>query len=387
MSETNNIIDLMSSEELADPSISAEKLLRGDHAYYYDLFNPPFYILSRHNDVSSALRDPETFIEGFGNGPNFVESNGILSDGVHHTYIRRIVQPDFLMGSIKNLKTRLEDIADELLNKVENKEVWDLHDDLSFPLPVIIICEILGIPTDDINKFKKWADASIAQMCSDNPNEFEEELQGLEKYLLDLMFLKRNEKEEESLLSRIAHAKIDSKHLSNDEAVKLTRQIFVAGNETTTSLISNLVWRLLSIDNLWNDFIEDKINIEDAISESLRFDPPILGLFKTTSKDVDIEGSIIPKNTKIMMHYGAANRDPDIFNNPNVFDVSRDGKKVLSFSVGIHVCLGKELAKMEARIALNALRRRFPNLRLVDDGERVGPFLFWGRSKLPVSHK
>ena len=202
-----------------------------------------------------------------------------------------------------------------------------------------------------------------------------------------MIFQKRNENEEESLLSRIAHAKIDSKHLSNDEAVKLTRQIFVAGNETTTSLISNLVWRLLSIDNLWNDFIEDKINIEDVISESLRFDPPILGLFKTTSKDVDIEGSIIPKNTKIMMHYGAANRDPAVFNNPNVFDVSRDGKKVLSFSVGIHVCLGKELAKMEARIALNALRRRFPNLRLVDDGERVGPFLFWGRSKLPVSHK
>jgi cytochrome P450 len=291
------------------------------------------------------------------------------------------------MGSIKNLNTRLEDIADELLNKVKDKEVWDLHDDLSFPLPVIIICEILGIPTDDINKFKKWADASIAQMCSDNPNDFEEELQGMDKYLLDLIFQKRNENEEESLLSRIAHAKVDSKHLSNDEAVKLTRQIFVAGNETTTSLISNLVWRLLSIDNFWKDFIEDKINIEDAISESLRFDPPILGLFKTTSKDVDIEGSIIPTNTKVMMHYGAANRDPEVFTNPDVFDVSRDGKKVLSFSVGIHVCLGKELAKMEARIALNALRRRFPNLTLVDDGERVGPFLFWGRSKLPVSHK
>ena len=101
-------------------------------------------------------------------------------------------------------------------------------------------------------------------MCSDNPNDFEEQLQGMDKYLLDLIFQKRNENEEESLLSRIAHAKIDSKHLSNDEAVKLTRQIFVAGNETTTSLISNLVWRLLSIDNFWKDFIEDKINMTNA---------------------------------------------------------------------------------------------------------------------------
>ena len=102
-----------------------------------------------------------------------------------------------------------------------------------------------------------------------------------------------------------------------DEAVNLTRQIFVAGNETTTSLISNLVWRMMTIDNLWEKFVNNDIDINDAISESLRYDPPLLGLFKTTSKEVDIDGYIIPKNSKVMMHYGAANRDPVIFNDPN----------------------------------------------------------------------
>jgi cytochrome P450 len=380
-------INLMSEEEMHDPSISASKLLNGDRIYRYDLYDPPFYILSRHNDISYALREPDIFIESHGNGPNFINSNGVLSDGEHHTLIRRIVQPNFLMGSIAKLEERLIEIAEDLLDDVTEKDTWDIHDHLSFPLPVIIICEILGIPIDDINKFKRWADATVEQMCSENPLLFEEELNLMGEYLLDLILKKRVQDEDDTLLSRIAHAKIDSKYLSDDEAVNLTRQIFVAGNETTTSLISNLIWRMMTIDNLWEKFVNNDIDINDAISESLRYDPPLLGLFKTTSKEVDIDGNIIPKNSKVMMHYGAANRDPMIFNNPNSFDVSRDGSKVISFSVGVHICLGRELAKLETRVALNALKNRFPNLKLINDGERVGPFLFWGRKKLPVSHK
>lgn len=380
-------IDLMSPLELENPNISVKKLLSSGPVYYYDLFDPPFCILSRHSDVSSALLDDETFLVGQGNGPNFIESNGILSDGLHHNHIRRIVQPDFLMKSLLSLESRLREVTENLLDKVKEKDIWDIHDDLSFPLPVIAICEILGIPTDDIHKFKKWADASIAQMCSEDPLEYEKELKFMDEYLLDLIIKKRNTSEEDVLLSKIAHAKIDSKYLSDDESVKLVRQIFVAGNETTTSLISNLVWRLLSEKNLWKDFVEEKIDIDKAILESLRFDPPILGLFKATSKDIDIKGHKIPANTKVMMHYGAANRDPNVFSDPDVFDVNRDGKKVISFSIGAHVCLGRELAKMEARIALHYLKKRFPNLRLINNGERIGPFLFWGRKKLPVSHK
>ena len=379
-------LDLMSNEELLDPSISAKKLLSGNRAFYYDLFDPPFYILSRYNDIDKALRDPETFIEGYGNGPNLITSNGIISDGVHHTLIRRIVQPNFLMGSIANLEKRLEEITDDLLDNISKKEVWDIHDDLSFPLPVIIICEILGVPTNDIKKFKGWADAAVAQMCSEKPESFQKELDKMDDYFLDLILKKRSIDEDETLISRIANAKINDHYLSNDEAINLAVQLFVAGNETTTSLISNLVWRLLSIDNLWDDFVNDKLEIEGLINESLRFDPPLLGLFKTTSKEVEYDDITIPSNTKVMMHYGAANRDNEVFENPHKFDSTRDGKKVISFSVGIHICLGRELAKLETRVALRSLRKFAPNLKLVDDGQRVGPFLFWGRSKLPVSH-
>ena len=387
MNVFNNKLNLMSDEEMNDPSISASKLLNGDRIYRYELYEPPFYILSRYEDLNYALREPDIFIEGFGNGPNFVDSKGVLSDGEHHTLIRRIVQPNFLMGSIARLQNRLEEITEELLDDVEEMDEWDIHDNLSFPLPVIIICEILGIPIDDIHKFKRWADASVEQMCSEDPHSYDEELKQLEGYLLNLILKKRNQAEEDTLLSRISHAKIGKDYLSDDEAVKLTIQIFVAGNETTTSLISNLFWRMMTIDNLWERFVDGEIDINDAITESLRYDPPLLGLFKTTSKEVNINGNIIPKKTKVMMHYGAANRDPKVFNNPNIFDINRDGSKVISFSVGIHICLGRELAKLETRVALNAIKNRFPNIRLLNDGERVGPFLFWGRKKLPVTHK
>ena len=387
MNVFNNKLNLMSDEEMNDPSISASKLLNGDRIYRYELYEPPFYILSRYEDLNYALREPDIFIEGFGNGPNFVDSKGVLSDGEHHTLIRRIVQPNFLMGSIARLQNRLEEITEELLDDVEEMDEWDIHDNLSFPLPVIIICEILGIPIDDIHKFKRWADASVEQMCSEDPHSYDEELKQLEGYLLNLILKKRNQVEDDTLLSRISHAKIGKDYLSDDEAVKLTIQIFVAGNETTTSLISNLFWRMMTIDNLWERFVDGEIDINDAITESLRYDPPLLGLFKTTSKEVNINGNIIPKKTKVMMHYGAANRDPKVFNNPNIFDINRDGSKVISFSVGIHICLGRELAKLETRVALNAIKNRFPNIRLLNDGERVGPFLFWGRKKLPVTHK
>lgn len=379
-------VNLMGDDELRDPSITAAKLFGQERAYLYEKFDPPFYILSRYDDVNSALLDAETFVEGFGNGPNFVPSMGILSDAPHHTFIRNLIQRDFLAKAIGNLQPRLEVIVEDLLDAVAQKEVWDLHDDLSFPLPVIIICEILGIPTDDIQKFKVWADASVANMCTADPTEYAEPLAEMNAYILEQIHLKRAAGDSDDLLSAMAHAQQDGDYLPDEELVALAGQIFVAGNETTTSLISNLVWRLLTVDNLWGEFCCGDVDVDDAINESLRFDPPLLGLFKTTSREVEIGDTLIPANTKVMMHYGAANRDPQAFAEPDSFKMNRTGKKMLSFSVGLHVCIGRELAKLEARVTLTALRKRFPALRLISDGERVGPFLFWGRATLPVAH-
>lgn len=377
-------LDLMGPEEMADPAVSARRLLEGPRCRLYSGFDPPFYIASRYDDVSAILRDPGRFLSGHGQGPNFVAPMGVVSDPPQHTFFRELVQPDFMPRSIALLRPRLEAIADELLDAVAEETVWDVHDRLSFPLPVTIICEIFGIPTDDIDQFKIWSDASVAALSSQNPEHYEAELARMQAYVLERLRESRAGRDDGSLLSRITRARRDGVPVTDEEAVRLVLQLFVAGNETTTSLITNFVWRMLAADGLWADFCAGRVDVDRAINESLRFDPPLLGLFRTTAVDFDLGGTVIPANTKVLTHYGAANRDPSAFRDPDVFDVGRSGRKVLSFGLGIHVCLGRELALLEARVTLDALRRRFPRLELVDDGERIGPFLFWGRRRLPV---
>jgi len=384
LTEKLDPLDLMSPEEMSDPSLSAQRLLSGPRCRRYERFEPPFFIVSRYEDIQRILRDPDTFLSGHGQGPNFAPPSGVVSDPPSHTFFRRLVQADFLPRSIGQLRPRLERIADELLDAVASEEVWDLHDDLAFPLPVTIICEIFGIPTDDIAQFKRWSDASVAALSAQDPTEYLAELARMREYVLELLHRRRDEANDDRLLARIARARLDGEYLSDEEAVGLVLQLFVTGNETTTSLITNFVWRMQSHDGMWADFCSGRIDLDLAINESLRFDPPLLGLFRTTAREVEVGGTMLPAHTKVLTHYGAANRDPAAFAAPNVFDPKRQGRKILSFGLGIHVCLGMELAKLEARVALDALRRRCPDLRLLSDGERIGPFLFWGRRRLPL---
>ena len=190
-------------------------------------------------------------------------------------------------------------------------------------------------------------------------------------------------------MARIARARKDGAILTDEEAVSIITQLFVAGNETTTSLITNLTMRLLEEDengeNQWADFCDGKIDMAKAINESLRFDPPLLAMFRTTADDEEIAGTHIPAHTKVMVNYAAANRDPGVFDDPNIFNVHRPIWRIMSFALGLHFCIGAELAKLEAHVAMEALRRRCPNLKRLGDGERIGPFLFWGRRKLPVT--
>ena len=383
MAET---LDLMSSEEMADPGVSARRMHEGERCPLYTKFDPNFYVVSRFQDMNDVLLNADDFLCGLGHGPKFEPPVGVVSDAPMHTFFRRLVQDDFKPGAIANLKLRLEVIANDLLDAVEGKGVWDMHDDMAFPLPVMIICEILGIPTDAIEQFKLWSDASIAALSASDPSEYADDLAAMERYVLELLRARRDDRDDNSLLARIAQARQDGAQITDEEAIGMTLQLFVAGNETTTSLITNFMWRMLSGEGLWADFCAGKIDMNRAINESLRYDPPLLGLYRTTARDVEIGDTRIPAHSKVLTHYGAANRDPAVFENPGLFDPNRPIRKIMSFALGVHFCLGAELAKLEAQVTLSALRNRCPNLQLVNDGERIGPFLFWGRHKLPVQN-
>ena len=188
----------------------------------------------------------------------------------------------------------------------------------------------------------------------------------------------------DDLITRFVVAEQDGQSLDDEDILRVVTQLLVGGNETTTSLITNCVWRLLQDRSLWERVVADPNLVNAAIEESLRFDPPVLGLYRTTTHDVELHGKRIPENAKVMLHYAAANRDPEAFDDPDVFSLDRPQRRHLAFGLGVHFCLGSELARLEGRTALSTLIRRFPKLSLEDDGERIKPFFLWGRRRLPV---
>ena len=205
----NEPLDLLSDAEMADPSLTARKLHAGPPCVLYERFEPPFYVLSRYDDVNAVLRDPQTFVSGHGQGPNFSTPVGLVSDAPQHTYFRELVQPVFLPRAMSGIRPRLEAIAEELLCAARAKPEWDIHDDLAFPLPVIIICEIFGIPTHDIEQFKRWSDASVAALSAQDPSAYAAELMAMHAYIRALLHTRRAAPDDGRLLWQIAQAKRD----------------------------------------------------------------------------------------------------------------------------------------------------------------------------------
>jgi cytochrome P450 len=176
--------------------------------------------------------------------------------------------------------------------------------------------------------------------------------------------------------------------MPDDQLAAMVLQLMVAGHETTTSLITNLVWRLLEERSRWEAIVANPALAETAVEESLRYDPPVLGLCRTNKKPVTLGGYELEPNTKVMLLYASANRDPAAFRDPDEFRIDRDLQELAhhySFGWGTHHCLGARLARQTARIGLEVLVERLPDLRLAGPTERIAPAFLWGRRKLPVA--
>ena len=375
--------DPFRSPVLDEPSVAYAHLLAERPVHYFADFDPPFYTLSRHADVQRALRDIDTYSSEFGQGPRFTPPAGMLSNPPQHTFFRSLVQQAFSPRAIEAMRGRVEELAEELLDEIPAGE-WDLHDAFAFPLPVIVIAEMLGVPADDLHLFKRWSDASVAAMGAADPSAYESELADLANYILARIRERRAAPGRGDLIDRLVQAEQDDKGLTDEEILSVVNQLLVGGNETTTSLITNAVWRLLERPQLWQQLVTVPNLVDRALEESLRFDPPVLGLYRSTTRAVELHGVRIPKNAKVMLHYAAANRDPEVWDDPDTFSLDRPAQRHLSFGLGVHFCLGAQLARLEAGTALRALVARCPNLRLVNSGQRITPWFLWGRRLLPV---
>jgi cytochrome P450 len=362
--------------------------------------------LTRYEDSSLLMRDrrlgkdytePEALIRRFGptamQEPAVVELSHmmLMRDPPDHTRLRGLVTKVFTARKMEAMRPGIQAITDGLLDKVAARGEMDTIRDLAFPLPVLVICELLGIPEEDRARFVT-ASASGAALLNPVPPTRDELDRANEGTLatgayFETLFEQRRKEPRDDLLSLLVQAEEAGDRLTTQELRANTTLLFAAGHETTVNLIGNGIWSLLSDPPQWTAIRDNPALIPNAIEEILRYECPVQAVARTVAEPIEFGGEGFGKGELIVALIGAANRDPEVFPDPDRLDVTRERLKPLSFGGGIHFCIGAQLARIEAEVVFSTLLRRMPDMRLADSGppQWRDSFTLRGLTTLPVT--
>ncbi|MFJ2784451.1 MULTISPECIES: cytochrome P450 [unclassified Streptomyces] len=350
-----------------------------------------FWLVVGHEEGRAALADPR-----LAKSPSVIGVRPPEEDiiGVHllgadapdHTRLRRLVTGEFTARRVEALRPRVERLASELADAMEPSGRADLVDAFAYPLPIIVICELLGVPAEDRDTFRRWSHELVTPA---DERGTETAMKGFAGYLDELIEDKRAAGPADDLLSGLIAARAeDGDRLSLPELRAMAYLLLIAGHETTVNLIANTVRNLLTHPEQLAALRADPALLDATIEESLRYDGPVeTSTFRFTREPVVIGGREIPAGQYVLVGIGALDRDPARFPDPDRFDVRRETKGHLAFGHGIHYCLGAPLARLEGRIALRTLLDRFPGLELdprAAPWEWIPGLLLRGVRHLPV---
>ncbi|WP_329016166.1 cytochrome P450 family protein [Streptomyces sp. NBC_00690] len=290
-----------------------------------------------------------------------VAHNMLSSDPPEHTRLRKLVTKAFTTGAVAELRPFIARVTDDLLDQWPVGEPLDFMTGLAVPLPVIVICELLGVPEEDRPDIRRWSGELFA---AGQPGVIDAASHSLADYMTELVAAKRRHPGN-SLLDRLISARDGHDRLSEEELVSLAVLLLVAGHETTTNFLGNATLSLLQHPAELDRLRQNPNDIPAVLDELLRFDSPVsTATFRYTTEAITLGGTDIPAGAPVLVALGAANRDPERFPSPDQLDANRDAAGHLAFGHGIHRCVGAPLAKAEAEIALRAVLTRFPGLRL-----------------------
>ena len=294
-----------------------------------------------------------------------IENHMLNRDGEDHRRLRRLVTKAFTPKMVEQLRPRIQEIADELLDATEGRSEVDLSAEYAFPLPIIVIAELLGVPAEDRDRFRTWTDAIVSPALGEEAMERFFELMGEFVAYLGEFFAARRAAPADDLVSALLAARDEGEALSEDEMFGMVMLLIVAGHETTVGLIGNAVLNLLTHAEQLARVRDDPSLIPGAVEEVLRFEGPVeRALNRWAATDVELGGQTIRRGDLVIVILNSADRDPARFPDADRLDVTRDDTRHLAFGRGSHYCLGAPLARLEAEIALETLLRRRPNLRL-----------------------
>ncbi|SHF32063.1 Cytochrome P450 [Seinonella peptonophila] len=349
----------------------------------------------RYEDVKRVLSEYNTFSNEYApQSDDHLASKALISrDPPVHRRLRSLISKAFIPKVINKLEPWVRTLCEELLQPHLESGKIEFVKEYAVPIPVSVICQLLGVPSDSHPQVHKWS-----TIITSNPGEIEgvsiEEAvkayfsaqKSLENVFRELVE-KRKVTPQNDLISELIEAESDGQHLTTDEVIGFCIVLLIAGNETTANLISSAMLTFIEHPELQNRLIENPSDLPRAIDEVLRYRAPVQSMFRITKQDTEINGQKIKKGEYVIAWIGSANHDPTIFPNPEIFDINRDTQGMTSFGHGIHYCIGAPLARLEARVAFEVLFKHIEKIRLQDHASlSVQPStLVYSLASLPIT--
>jgi cytochrome P450 len=353
-------MDLFSDEMRRNPFSMYDAIRSGSPVVHIP---PPFdaWAVFDYAGVKRVMSDHEAFSSQVPAPRNWF----LFLDPPKHTKLRALVSRAFTPGTIAGLAPRIRSLSRELLDQKIEFGAMDLAGDLSVPLPMMVIAEMIGIPADDWAQFNRWSETILnlshsrsgGAEASEALGDFVAATAEMDAYLTGMLEARRA-KPQADLLTRLVEAEVDGERLTQEEILGFFQLLILAGQETTTNLINNAVICLIDHPDQFERLRANPALLPSAIEEVLRFRSPFLWMMRTPRLDVELNGATVPAGALVLAMVASANRDPGQFEEPSRFDISRDPNPHLSFGHGIHFCIGAALARMEATIVLSDLLER-----------------------------
>lgn len=381
------------SGDIRDPYTEMARLRREEGIQRIDMSvmpgeeGKPLFIVYRHEDIATMLRDNETFssaivIQAFGAvlGQRVMLGMDEPDHGRHRALVSKAFSPKALARWEENLVGR---VGNELIDGFVGDGRVDLVKEFTFPYPTRIIAGLLGLPEEDYPQFQRWSISLLSFTI--NPERGKAASKALEEYFAPILAARRADPQDD-LISSLAAAEIDGEQLDDDEIFSFLRLLLPAGVETTYRSLGNLLLGLLTHQDQLDAIRADRSLIPQAIEEAVRWEAPLLTITRVAAHDTQLGGVDIPAGSSVMPMLGAANRQDDRYPDPDRFDIFRAARTPISWGHGAHVCLGMHLARLEMRVALNLLLDRLPNLRLDPAAEdpHIRGQVFRSPTALPV---